>query len=232
MSGRHVHDELFLTDGDLEILAFIAAHRAVPFDVLIACFFRTNRRTEQPNHAPERTCARRLRALERGGFVRTTTIGSSPGTVTRAASVTSSAARILGTAPPRALAVRNRQHHVATVRAIDELRMRVEKKGGRLVAAALEDDLRSRAQRGRRTRAGQDYEAYPDAVVTVVVPRESGDTQTLCIAIEYVTAKYADADIRRKAEGFRRYDRTLWVADREATRARVERITGARCACR
>lgn len=93
----------------------------------------------------------------------------------------------------------------------------------------FEPDLRAELQRGRRTQRGEEYPAFPDAVCTYSVIGRDGARVVRQMAIEYVTSKYTDADIIKKAASFDRYESVLWVADRASTAQRVTRLTGARC---
>lgn len=233
-AGKHLAVDLALTDRDLELLDFVVKNRACPLSLLAARFYAFSEKDGGPNVDPQRACLRRVRRLVKGGHVKLRSIGSKDargGTeVTKVVYSTDKAARTVGGRKSRALSPRNRAHHLGTLRAIDALRDQVERRGGRIVKTKLEADLRSDAQHGRPTRPGQEYEAFPDALVTIELPRDSG-TERLDVAVEYVTAKYAAKDIKKKAAGFQGQDRTLWVADKPSTKARVERLTGEPCTC-
>jgi hypothetical protein len=115
---------------------------------------------------------------------------------------------------------------VRTLDALAELRRDIERRGGKVVAVKLDGDLRAEGRRGKRTSFGDTYEPMPDAVVVVQMPGAAKPTQ---IALEYVTSKYTDADIRAKSAAFATYDSVRWFSDRQRTAGRVLALTGARC---
>lgn len=223
-----------LTERDLELLDFVATNRAAPLDLLAAKFFAWRLGSDVPTLDAENACERRIHVLVDAGHLRTRCVkdGSKDrAAATKVVYVTPRTARMLGARKPRPLPARNRVHHLATLRAIEVLRQKAGQRGARVVGIKLEGELRSQAQRGRRTRKGQEYESFPDAVVTIERVRSDGTTEQIEVALEYVTSKYADKDIAEKARAFQTYDRTLWVADKPLTSARVQRLTGERCAC-
>ena len=94
-----------------------------------------------------------------------------------------------------------------------------------MVRVQLDGDMRASLRAGRRTQKGDVYDVMPDAVLTIEMPgRPRFD-----VAVEYVTSKYTDADIRRKHRAFKNYSRTIWVADKPHTAERVRALTGESC---
>lgn len=102
-------------------------------------------------------------------------------------------------------------------------------RGGVLVEARVEHQLRGLEQRGRRVRSGDKLPSFPDAVVIAEVVH-AGERRRVEIAIEYVTSKYTDADILAKHASFARFGNVYWFADRAHTAERLRRLTGASCA--
>jgi len=216
-----------LSPRDRDVLKFIAANKAASLDVLAQRFFRENPKSGKANRDPLHACRRRVQALVDAGLI-DRIVGRGPLTTVR---VTPRAADSIGVARPRALPMRGRSHHVATLRAIEILRARLEREGVRVVEAKLEFQLRSEEQRGRATRAGEDYAPFPDALLVLERTAVDGSLVREEAALEYVTSKYTDADIREKHASFERYARALWVADRPSTSARVARLIGAEAMC-
>jgi hypothetical protein len=171
-------------------------------------------------------CHRRLRALADAGYVALKSIrGQKAGHRTQSITLTRQAADALGTARPALLHPKGRDHHMATLRCVEQLRAQLAKRGGAIVSVALEHALRSAQQRGRGTARGETFASFPDAVVVV---REVGGSERR-VALEYVTGKYTNQMIAEKANDFAAYDSTVWVADRASTSRRVEGLTGEPC---
>jgi hypothetical protein len=94
-----------------------------------------------------------------------------------------------------------------------------------VVRVQLDGDMRASLRAGRRTQKGDVYDVMPDAVLTIEMPgRPRFD-----VAVEYVTSKYTDADIRAKQQAFSKFAQTIWVGDRRHTAERVHALTGERC---
>lgn len=215
-----------LTPRDLDVLRFIGENKAAPLDVVGPMFFAGNADTGAANRDPLHACRRRLKALADAGYVELRGIrGQKAGQRTQAITLTRQAADTLGAARPALLHPKGRDHHMATLRCVEQLRAQVSKRGAVVVSVALEHALRSAQQRGRGTQRGETYASFPDAVVVV---REPGGIEKR-VALEYVTSKYTNQMIAEKANDFSAYDGTVWVADRVSTSRRVEALTGQSC---
>lgn len=215
-----------LTPRDLEVLRFVGENKAAPLDVLGPMFFG-DAPTGVANRDPAHACRRRLKALADAGYVELKGIrGQKAGQRTHSVTLTRQAADALGTVRPALLHPKGRDHHMATLRCVEQLRSRLAKQGAVLVSVALEHAVRSAEQRGRGTRRGETYASFPDAVVIV---RDASGAESR-LAIEYVTSKYTNQMIAGKANDFAGYDDVVWVADRVSTSRRVEALTGERCA--
>lgn len=221
---------IVLTDRDMELLAFLEAHRAAPISLLADRFFATNPFTGARNTNPLKACERRLSTLRAHGYVeleRVRVAGRSRATARPA----SKADAPLGSdASRRSVPRRARVHHLKTLDAVAVLDRTLRARGGRVVSFILEPQLRSDEQRGTKTRRGHDFAPFPDAVCTVAVPRGASGEERYDVAVEYATSKYTSADIREKHDGFARlYKQAFWFADRTRTSWRVRHITGGAC---
>lgn len=215
-----------LTPRDLEVLRFIGENKAAPLDVLAPKFFASNAATSSANRDPQHACRRRLKALGDAGYLDMKSIrGQKQGLRTQSITLTRQAAEALGTPRPAQLHPKGRDHHMATLRAVEQLRAQVVKVGSTIIKVTLEHALRSEEQRGRSTQRGETFASFPDAVV--VVRAASGAEQR--IALEYVTSKYTNQMIADKAADFVHYDSVVWVADRVSTSRRVEALTSETC---
>ncbi|MCC7075078.1 MAG: hypothetical protein IT383_27445 [Deltaproteobacteria bacterium] len=221
---------LVLTERDARLLAFLAAHRECPLDVLAERFFATNPYTGAANRNPGKLCARRLALLRRHAFVDTLPLRELAG-ARKLVVLAGRADQVLGEgASRRRVPASTRTHHARTLDAIRLLERDLARRGARLVDFRVEAELRRAAMRRRRTRRGDAFNAFPDAECTVRHP-EASRTALRRVAVEYVTAKYSDDDIRAKHEGFSVvYAETLWFADNARTARRVARLVGAPCA--
>lgn len=220
---------LALTSRDLALLAFIAANRAVPSDLLAARFFASNPQTGQANSKPVRACERRLQLLASDGYVWLTSFhdGDDHRDV---AMLGPASCGITGKRPGRVrIPPRKRAHHVRTLDALAQIERSIQKNGGRVVRTRLENDLLVEQLGGRWTQRGDAFDACPDAACTIEIG-EGDQRRTFEVAIEYVTSKYASEDIIAKRDSFAGdYDHVFWCADRPRTAARVRKLTGERC---
>lgn len=223
---------LVLTARDMDMLAFLALHRECPLELLAKRFFSRNPFTGVENRNPEKQCARRLADLRAHGYLDTSRVREREGGRARVvAHVAAKADSPLDErAARRSVNPKERVHHLRTLDAIREIEERVKARGGRVVDFRVEAAIRAAAQRGRRTRGGDTFEAFPDAVCTVAFRTEHGRERVVRIAVEYVTSKYASADIREKHASFSsQYDEALWFADKRRTASRVALLTGETC---
>jgi len=220
---------LSLTARDLALLAFITTNRAVPVDLLAGRFFADNPQTGQVNTQPVRACEQRLQRLAAAGYLWLTAFhdGEHHRDVAMLGPV---AGAITGKRPGRVrIPPRKRAHHVRTLDALEEIRLSIEKNGGRVLRTRLEVDLRVEQLGGRWTQRGDAHDACPDAACTVEIG-EGERRRTFEVAIEYVTSKYTSTDIVEKRDSFGGdYDHVFWCADRPRTAARVRKLTGERC---
>lgn len=216
---------ILLTERDLAVLRYIAAHRAVPLDVLALLYFDVDPITGEPNTNPLRACKRRLQLLATGGFIWPTAFHDGE-RKREVAMLGPAAAGITDTQPGRnRIAPRRRAHHVRTLDAVALIQRDVRARGERVLRTRLEPDLRLEQQGGRFTRRGDELDPVPDAACTI----DEGD-RAAEVAVEYVTSKYTDDDIARKRNAFAdAYDRVMWFADRPRTAERVRKITGMPC---
>jgi hypothetical protein len=235
-----------LTDRDLELLGYVGMSKQAPLELLAARFFRyalqlgsdaestitSDVPTQRPLKAPARACEKRLRYLEKAGYVTTKIVRAYDGTSkTRAVTLTDRAALLLDVPRPRSVPARGRHHHMATLHAIERLRGECEKRGARIVNVHIESQQRRILQKGRQTQPGQEYECFADALLYIEQPNPIGEPSRTTVALEYVTSKYSDKDIIEKADSFRRFDAMIFVADTKKTAARVTRLTGEPCSC-
>jgi hypothetical protein len=218
-----------LTARDMDMLAFLALHRECSLEQLAQRFFQRNPFTGALNKNPEKQCARRMRELQAHRYLDLSHVndGRKRRVVARVAARAD--APLDERAARRTISPKERVHHLKTLAAVEHVERSVQRRGGRVVEFRVEAAIRSEAQRGRRTRRGDAFDAFPDAVCIVALPSAHGE-RLVRVAIEYVTSKYCDADIRAKHESFAdAYDEALWFGDRPRTSARVKRITGATC---
>ena len=214
-----------LTPRDLDVLRFVGENKAAPLDVLGPMFFG-KAANGVANRDPAHACRRRLKALADAGYVELRGIqGQKAGQRTHSVTLTRQAADALGTARPALLHPKGRDHHMATLRCVEQLRARLAKQGAVIVSVALEHAVRSAEQRGRGTQRGETFASFPDAVVVV---RDAGGAESR-VAVEYVTSKYTNQMIAEKANDFAGYDDVVWVADRVSTSRRVEGLTTRAC---
>ncbi len=216
-----------LTDRDAELVGHIAQHRLVRLADLAAAFFAVDPRNGRPSAHAVDACARRLRTLAASQVVELHSIIDGGETI-RVVGLGSRAELVPGISRKALPAARSRMHHLRTTDAARAVAARLEQRGLRVVGARYEQDLRSAALRGKRTRSGDRFEAFADAVV-VAEDRASLVRKLVEVAVEYVTSKYTDADIRKKTRAFKKHSEVVWVADNANTARRVERLTGARC---
>lgn len=214
-----------LTPRDLDVLRFVGENKAAPLDVLAPMFFGAAA-SGVANRDPGHACRRRLKALADAGYVELKGIrGQKAGQRTHSVTLTRRAAEALGTSRPALLHPKGRDHHMATLRCIEQLRAQLAKQGAVIVSVALEHAVRAAEQRGHGTQRGETFASFPDAVVVV---RDAGGGERR-VAVEYVTGKYTNQMIAEKANDFAAYDDVVWVADRVSTSRRVEALTGEPC---
>jgi len=215
-----------LTDRDVAILTRLGHDRVHDLPFLASLWFSSSQQ-------PTKSAMTRLRLLERAGYVNVLSERVPLVTLT-----SKGARKVGGTARP--MHPRHRSHHLATLRAIEAYRRDLQAIGGRLVENPiasgqraeylLEYHVQSQERVGTGTTAGTRYDTSPDAVVFAEVPDPiSGELRTQCIALEYFTTAYSDAQIRSKASFLNTFDAVHQVADTEATARRVSAITGAPC---
>jgi hypothetical protein len=222
---------LTLTERDLAILDRLDDLLGVPVEHIKMDFFSFDPFTKKKNTNPERACDRRLRELARHRYVRF--VRESDGERRRQLVVLDTGAEdvhrdsrpAVKYARRRRPPARHGAHHIKTLDAVASLRRSIEARGGRVVRVQLDSDMRANLRAGRRTQKGDIYDVMPDAVLTIEMPgRPQYD-----VAVEYVTSKYTDADIRAKHHAFTKYASTVWVGDRQHTAERVRALTGERC---
>lgn len=222
---------IVLTARDMDLLAFLALHREVPVDLLARRFFAKNPFTGAPNAVPLKPCTRRLRDLSAHGYLHLERVTETPGRRSRpVARIAERADNPLGQrAARRSINPKERIHHLRTLEAVRRVELAAQRRGGRLIEFRVEGALRAAAQRGRKTRRGDSFDAFPDALCTIAYPRNGGQ-RVVRIAVEYVTVKYTSAAIDAKHDSFQReYDGAAWFADKRSTAERVKRLTGATC---
>ena len=221
---------LVLTKRDMELLAFLARHRECDLELIAELFFARDPFSGAPNKKRTKACARRISRLRAHGYVGLARVKDGAKTRSVAHLAPRSGQPLEdGDAPHRTLGPKNRIHHLRTLDALRLLEIDIKARGGRVVSFETESLLRAKTQRGRRTRPGDSFASFPDAVCTVVLPTVSGERQ-VNIALEIVTIKYTSADIREKHWSFgQHYAEAVWFADKASTSARVQHITGAPC---
>jgi hypothetical protein len=205
---------LTLTERDLLLLDLIDELRGVPVEYIEERFFSFDPYTKKKNTNPKRACDRRLRELARHRYVRF--VREFDGERRRQLVVLETAAEDLKIgerssvthARRRRPPARHGAHHVKTLDAVASLQRSLEARGGRIVRVQLDSDMRATLRAGRRTKKGDVYDVMPDAVLTVEMPGR----QRVDIAVEYVTSKYTDADIRAKHRAFSKYAQTVGVS--------------------
>lgn len=210
-----------LTERDLIILRELAHDRVCGLDVIAL------------RHFPNEEAARKgLARLRRGAYV--SVLQREAG----AAMLTQKGARIIGARRPRRMHPRHLDHHLKTLRAVEELKQSLKASGSEVLPFydrngneqpyRLEIHVQA-AERGdkssRGTTRGTKYDAAPDAVVQIRT--SSGEVQQ--VAVEYFTASYSKDQILAKNDLHRLYDKVLQVADKPSTAARVEELTGRSC---
>lgn len=206
---------MVLAPRDLQLLRFIAEREAVPALVLVAAFFLRHPLTGQTNRDPAHACRRRLAELERAGWI--VRHGGAHHFVT----LSSVGARRLQVEAGRAPALKNAVHHAKTVEAVGRVLDAVGAAAGATVR--MENAIRQERIGGRFVKRGDDLDVLPDAELRL----PTGER----IAVEYVTSKYADEQIKKKALGLAHYDRVFFFADRAGTAQRVMRLTNRECPC-
>jgi hypothetical protein len=214
-----------LTARDIDVLEHITSRRGVPIEHVAARFFSTHPFTGKPNRNAKRACDQRVRALVRAGFL--ALVREHDGRQRRQMVILANGVNGMTCkrASNRRVSARNGAHHVRTQDALAKVERGVKRVGGRVLSVRLEADVRADEQRGKRTAAGDEYPAFPDAVCRVEVPVLGVGE----IAVEYVTSKYTDADILKKHESFGRFHAVIWVADRPRTAERVKALTRKPC---
>lgn len=222
MEVRYKH-VVALTPRDVDLLTFCALHKGAPVGVVARRFFATHPTTGEPNKDPDHACRRRLKELVALGFLEPIAARGDR----RIAAVTAKAAAALGVAKRDTVALKGRAHHVATLTYLQDLTERYAAQGVKVLNIRLEFQLRSDLQAGHRTRKGDAFDAFPDAVFELERPTTDGSMDREEHALEYVTQKYSDRDIIDKAESFTpRYDSVVWVADKKTTAKRLSALTG------
>ncbi|MDP2345732.1 MAG: hypothetical protein Q8O67_32615 [Deltaproteobacteria bacterium] len=211
-----------LAERDLQLLTFITEREAVPTSVLVAAFFQRHPRTGQANRDPEHACRRRLTELEQAGWI------VRHGGEHRFVTLATAGARRLQRHPGKPPPLRNAAHHAATVRAITDVLATIGA-GAVLptVEVRMENAVRQQRIGKRFVKRGDDLEVLPDAEILL----RTSDGHVQRIAVEYVSAKYSDEQIREKARGLAGYDRVCFFADKPSTALRVMRLTNAGCPC-
>lgn len=146
-------------------------------------------------------------------------------------------ARLIGAPTPRRMHPRHVGHHVATLRALEDIKERLAREGAQIVPmnvdgkmvpymAEIHVQAQERAAQSRRgTARGESYATAPDAVIQV----KGSDGSVETVAVEYVTAKYSDEQISEKSGLARHYDRVVFVADSARTAGRVNAMTNCGC---
>lgn len=220
---------LVLTARDMDLLAFLALHRECSLEQLALRFFRRNPFTGAVNKNPAKQCARRMHELQAHRYLDLSHVNDGRKRHLVARVAPRADAPLDERAARRTINAKERVHHLKTLAAVEQLERDVAQRGGRIVEFRVEAAVRAEALRGRRTRRGDAFDAFPDAVCTVAMPSPRGE-RLMRLAIEYVTSKYCDADIRAKHESFASaYDDAIWFSDRPRTSERVKRITGKTC---
>lgn len=220
---------LVLTKRDMDLLAFLALHREYDMALLAETFFYRDPVSDWPNMRPAKACARRIARLRAHGYLDVRRVKDGRRTRSVAYIAPRADQPLDDRASRRTLHRKARVHHLKTLDALRALEKDITQRGGRVVRVETEHTLRANAQRGRRTRRGDSFSSFPDAVCIAVVPTAAG-AREVRIAVEYVTGKYTSADIREKRDSFRtNYDDAVWFADKARTVKRVKSITGAPC---
>jgi hypothetical protein len=220
-----------LSQRDTALIRYVIARRLCPVEILASEFFAADDDDELFAARAREACSRRLRTLAEVGLVWLASVDDGK-TQRRVALPGPTSKLVTGVDPKtRRVPVRNRVHHIRTLDALAVLKRDLAKRGARMVDVRLEQDIRADAQQGRRTRPGHQYPSFPDAAFAFEIDDDSGKSvRSKSVAVEYVTSKYRDVDIREKASEFRRFGGAVWVADRGSTAKRVERLVGKRCA--
>lgn len=206
-----------LSERDVSVLRDLAHDRCCSVDVLARRHFGGNKR-QATEHLRKLQQRRQIDLVHRDPSV---------------AYLSRRGARQIGVPPPRRMHPRHLKHHVATLRALEDLKEKgvrllpIEHNGKQLpyLAEVHVQALERSGQSRQGTALGESYAAAPDAVIRVQQP--NGQVET--VAVEYVTCKYSDVQIREKASLNETYDRVIFVADSSSTAARVETQTGQEC---
>lgn len=215
-----------LNERDVTILKGLAHDRVVDVSVL----------AERHWNGSEPKARDRLRELESLGYVQVLTKRTAHVCLTR------KGARSVGAPNPRRMHPRHLEHHLATLRAIEQLRRDVACRGGHFVDIELHEgqsmpyQLEIHVQSLERamksdggTAFGTTYDVAPDGVVRIALPDGAGGFREQLVAVEYYTHAYSDQQMAAKSELQRHYDVVWQVSDNATTAERVERITGASC---
>ncbi len=207
---------MIITPRDSDLLAYVAASKEAGIEHLAELFFSRDPQTGRENKNPRAAAVRRLSMLRDAGFL---TVADSR------AKVTSKGAGHVYGAVSDGCAVTLRAHHDGTLAAIEHYR-RYLPLGTSMTDVVLENKVRQQRMKGRGV-AKSKIGSLPDAVINVRTP-----AGTRKVALEYVSAKYTNAMIEGKLNGFRgTYDDVVFYADTPATAARVTLVTGLDCRC-
>ena len=219
---------LVLTDRDMEMFDLLALHRECLLED-IALLWAKNPYTGTTNRTPAKQCARRLAELRAHGYIELARIKDGRRTRTVVYLARRADQPLDERASRRTIGTKERVHHLRSLDALRLVEKRVAARGGRVKSFKVEALLRSEAQHGRRTRRGDFFASFPDALCIAVVPFHGGERE-IKIAVEYVTSKYTSADIGEKHRSFKtEYDEAVWFADKRRTAERVTAITGGPC---
>ena len=216
-----------LTARDMQVLHYLLENKCASVDVIAQRFFAVSASTGERNGDPRHAAARRLQTLSDEGLLRMNTQRLRTQGLATLVVATAEGAAKGGSRMPGAVPTKGLDHHVATLRALTKAREQLAAEGLAVVEERLEFQVRSAAQGGRATVAGEEFDAFPDGLVVVV----DVTGRRLTMAVEYVTSKYTDQMIVEKDNDFAGYARKLWVADSPRTAARVSRLVGGPCAC-
>lgn len=143
---------------------------------------------------------------------------------TTAYSVTSRTSWSLNLPPSPTLRENFVQHHLKTLDALAQVEKQQLAAGGRVLGFKMESQLVQEHFTGKvfNARTQEALPKFPDAQLTVQLP----DGKVQHVNVEYVSAKYTDEMIARKAAAWRG-QATVWAVPNAATAARVRAVTGA-----
>jgi hypothetical protein len=212
-SDTRPHVPTTLSERDVVVMNWLKANTVAPVDVLAAQFFAKNPKNGRTNSNPERAAIRRLDELARAGYLVVATVAPSASRENggRVYALGRAGSEAMGV-PLQSVAPKRMHHHLQTLRHVEVIRKELENEGRRITS--VEHERGEMATRERN--AGRHV---PDAIITV----DDGST----IAVEYVSTDYTDEMVRSKGAYFtERYGQVRWSANSEATRARVQRVTG------